>query len=183
VLFLFLGRLNRDKGVLDLATAFSMACRLGKEIHLLIVGPDEGHMKEAIIDECKQFSSRLHFKDYTDSPQHYMAAADVLCLPSYREGFGLVVVEAASIGLPSIGSRIYGITDAILDGVTGFLHSPGNTEELAARMTTLINDRELRTKMGERARKRAHEQFSQRFVISEWMKYYRSVLDGRPRSQ
>ena len=50
-----------------------------------------------------------------------MAAADVFCLPSYREGFGSVVIEAAAAGLPAIGSRIYGIIDAIEDGVTGLL--------------------------------------------------------------
>ena len=66
-------------------------------------------------------------------PERFMAAADVFCLPSYREGFGMAIIEAASAGIPSIGTRIYGVTDAIDEGKTGCLYAPRNVDELASK--------------------------------------------------
>ena len=60
-----------------------------------------------------------------------MAAADLFCLPSYREGFGMAAVEAGSCGLPVITSRIYGLTDAVEEGVTGLMHEPGDVNEIS----------------------------------------------------
>ena len=60
----------------------------------------------------------------------------VCCLPSYREGFGTVIIEAASIGLPAIASRIYGIADTVVEGVTGILHQPASDHEIAEAMLT-----------------------------------------------
>ena len=59
-----------------------------------------------------------------------MQAADIFCLPSYREGFGSSIIEAAACGLPAIASRIYGLTDAVKEGETGLLVNPGNVTGL-----------------------------------------------------
>ena len=105
-------------------------------------------------------------------PEAYMAAADVLCLPSYREGFGSVVIEAAAVGIPAIASRIYGITDAVVDGETGLLHPPKDIDTIKQCMQTLIDNKPLRLKLGEQARTRAIKDFDSKVITQEWVKFY-----------
>ena len=81
-------------------------------IHFMFVGPDEENIKNKIYNNSK-YRDKIHFVNFTDKPEEYMAAADLFCLPSYREGFGMAAVEAGSCGLPVITSRIYGLTDAV----------------------------------------------------------------------
>jgi len=164
ILFLFLGRLTFDKGLLDLAGAFAKVCRSAENIHLLVAGPDEEGMKEKMLSLCSEQPDRIHFYDFTDAPERFMAAADVFCMPSYREGFGIVVIEAGAAGVSSIGTRIYGVVDAIEDNVTGYLYGPGNVEELAEKMLKMIDEPSRRTEMGGRARERAIGLFSKEIV-------------------
>lgn len=172
IVFLFLGRLNRDKGLLDLAHAFSGISERFHNVHLVIVGPDEENIKRQMLEICRSYSNMVHFEDFTDAPERYMAAADVFCLPSYREGFGMVVIEAASVGIPSIGSRIYGVTDTIEDGVTGLLFSPGNTEDLGLKMGIFAGNLELAKKMGLVARERARVLYSSEKVCAAMLDFY-----------
>lgn len=176
VIFLFLGRLNRDKGILDLAKAFSNLCNAYNNIYLLIVGPDEENLQHIIVNLCKPYSDKVHFIAFTNEPEKYMASADIFCLPSYREGFGSVIIEAASTGIPAIASRIYGITDAVEEDVTGLLYQAGNVEQLINRMKKFIDDSTLRKKMGENARMRAHRDFSKEKVTSATLEYYRAII-------
>ena len=155
VVFLFLGRLNRDKGVPELAEAFAEVAAREPGAHLLVVGPDEEGLEPRIREATARFSERVRIVGFTDRPEQLMAAADVYCLPSHREGFGTSVIEAAATGLPAVASRIYGLTDAVEDGVTGLLHPPGDREALAALMARLAADPALRAELGARARARA----------------------------
>jgi len=172
VLLLFLGRLNRDKGVLDLVTAFADVAAANSQLHLLLVGPDEGKLKEELEQISAAYQERIHFVDYTDKPEAYFAAADVFCLPSYREGFGSVIIEAAACGLPAIGSRIYGISDAILEGKTGILFDAGDIDGLAATIELLCTDSKLRIRMGEAACQRACHDFPTKRLVQAWIDYY-----------
>ncbi|HNS15217.1 MAG TPA: glycosyltransferase family 4 protein [Syntrophorhabdaceae bacterium] len=175
ILFLFLGRLTFDKGLLDLAGAFAKVCRSAENIHLLVAGPDEEGMKEKMLSLCSEQPDRIHFYDFTDAPERFMAAADVFCMPSYREGFGIVVIEAGAAGVSSIGTRIYGVVDAIEDNVTGYLYGPGNVEELAEKMLKMIDEPSRRTEMGGRARERAIGLFSKEIVADAFLSFYRSL--------
>jgi glycosyltransferase involved in cell wall biosynthesis len=96
---------------------------------------------------------------YTDCPERYMAIADFLCLPSYREGFGTVVIEAAAMGLPTVGTIIYGLTDAVEDGVTGILVPPKDTVALAKAMRRILDEQDFRVNLGRTARERCVEYF------------------------
>jgi glycosyltransferase involved in cell wall biosynthesis len=119
---------------------------------------------------------KLHFTGLTDSPETFMAAADVFCLPSYREGFGLVVLEAAACGIPSVASSIYGLTDAIQEGVTGLLHQPKNVSEIQDCLMRFVDDKELRAQMGRAARERAVAVFNETRVTGEFLSYLDSVI-------
>lgn len=174
VVFLFVGRLNRDKGVLDLAEAF--AALENQAAWLLVVGPDEANLSGEMELRLGAALGRTRFVGYTDRPEDFMAAADVFCLPSYREGFGMVIIEAAAAGIPAIGSRIYGITDAIEEDETGLLHRPGDTAGLAGLMAILAGDAERRQAMGEAARARALRLFSREAVTQAWLDFYRQLL-------
>jgi glycosyltransferase involved in cell wall biosynthesis len=157
---LFLGRLNRDKGVLELAAAFAGLAVAHPDVHLLVVGPDEEGLAGEMLGACSSVRDRLHRVDYTSAPERFMAAADVFCLPSHREGFGTVIIEAAAAGVPAVASRIYGLTDAVVDGQTGLLHPPGEVEAIARRLASLLSDPERRLTMGGLARQRALADFS-----------------------
>lgn len=173
-LFLFLGRLTRDKGVFDLAQAFTNLQSDGA--YLLFVGPDEQDMQTEIESITTSKSSFIRFVAYTSKPEEFMAAADVLCLPSYREGFGSVIIEAAAVGIPAIASRIYGITDAVVDGGTGLLHEPHDVLAIQSCMTEMINNQDMRLQLGEKARLRACKDFDSNLITAEWVKFYHERL-------
>lgn len=175
IVFLFLGRLNRDKGVMDLAAAFNRVACENPVAYLLVVGPDEGHFTSAMMEVLGESADRTRFVGHTDRPEDYMSAADVFCLPSYREGFGSVVIEAAAAGLPAIGSRIYGVVDAIAEGETGLLHKAGDIAGLQACMLQLASSNELRRTLGRQARERAVSDFSSQALAAAWLTYYRGL--------
>jgi len=176
VLLVFLGRINRDKGVLDLAAAFRELYSRVPGLALLLVGPDEQALRNALLESAGDGAAAIRFVEYTRTPERYLAAADVLCLPSYREGFGSVVIEAGATGIPSVGSRIYGVTDAIVDGETGLLHEPANATDLAAKLLPLVTDAALRQRLGERARTRALSDFSQETATRALLDFYDRAL-------
>ena len=174
VVFLFMGRLNKDKGVLDLANAFKQLNT--NKVHLVFVGTDEQNMQAKMMNIVGVYNQNIHFVSHTTTPEAYMAAADVLCLPSYREGFNNVTIEAAAVGVPSMASNIYGITDAVVDGETGLLHEPHDIEAIKNCIQTLINNKPLRLKLGEQARVRVIKDFDSNAITQEWFKFYQENL-------
>ena len=171
ILFLFLGRLTQDKGVLDLASAFNDIVGL----HLLFVGPDEQNLQQKIRNLKVNSRQYLHFVGYTSEPEDYISAADVLCLPSYREGFGSVIIEAAAMGVPAIASRIYGVTDAVVENQTGLLHNPHDILELK-NCITMMRDNAFRIKLGKQAKRRAISYFDSKLLTQCWVAFYRDKL-------
>jgi glycosyltransferase involved in cell wall biosynthesis len=176
VVFMYLGRLNRDKGLGDLAGAFADAASRNARVHLFMVGPDEDDLEATFVKLGEQFPGRVHRAGYTLRPEEYLSAADVLCLPSYREGFPNVPLQAAAAGIPTLGSRIYGITDAVEDGVTGVLHTAASVPEIAGAMLVLASDDDLRRRLGEAAHRRVAAKFSQRRLTTAFKEFYRSFL-------
>ena len=93
----------------------------------------------------------------------------MVALPSHREGFGNVLIEAGAAGVAVVASRVYGIEDAVVDGETGLLHPPGDAAAIARCLAALLGDAELRSRMGKRAQTRARENFSSQAVIAFWL--------------
>ena len=174
---LFLGRLTRDKGIYDLATAFARVSSLHPDCELWIVGPDEGTHFPAISQLLAQSIHRVKRVGLTFEPERYMQAADLFCLPSYREGFGSSVIEAASCGTPTLASRIYGLTDAVLEGQTGWMFSPGNVEELSSQLDCLISNPSVVASTGNLARKYVYENFSEDMITRKMFEFYLERLN------
>jgi glycosyltransferase involved in cell wall biosynthesis len=94
-----------------------------------------------------------------------------------------VIIEAAAAGLPTVGSRIYGVVDAVVDGKTGLLHEPADLDGLTGQLERLISNPELRRSLGAEARARAAREFSQSTITSAVLDVYSRLLDGAPRNQ
>jgi glycosyltransferase involved in cell wall biosynthesis len=176
LVYLFLGRLNKDKGVLDLAVAFSNMVKKVSSAFLLIVGPDENGLDDELSEILSQCRGKYRRIDFTSQPEKYMAASDVLCLPSYREGFGSVIIEAAAMRVPAIVSNIYGLIDAVEDGKTGILHPLGDVDAIEKCMLKMFNDERFRCDLASQAYERACRSFSKDIVVFEMMKFYEKNL-------
>lgn len=174
---LYVGRLNRDKGMLDLAAAFAALAQNHADLLLLLVGEEEDVPYSRIQQLCDGQRAQLRRVRFTPAPERYMAAADIYCLPSYREGFGLTIIEAAVCCMPTVASRIYGITDAVEEGKTGLLFPAGNVAMLTQQLQTLVENPGLRRQMGEAARLRALELFPAQKITGAMLALYDELLE------
>ena len=175
VVFGFLGRLNRDKGVLDLVKAFSMSALQGRAV-VLFVGPDEDGIEELVRTQHGEIEKHIRFAGFTPEPEKVVPAFDVFCIPSYREGFGSSVIEAAACGVPALASRIYGLTDAVVENVTGLMHEPGNIHEISEGLKRFAADEPLRRQMGKAARERVWSRFSTERLVSQMVQEYEKLF-------
>ncbi|MEY3786747.1 MAG: hypothetical protein RLZ75_954 [Pseudomonadota bacterium] len=178
IVILFLGRLNRDKGMLDLAYAFLTLANIYPDLILVLVGSEEDVSFAHLQEMCSAVKDRIRYVKHTSTPESYMQAADIFCLPSYREGFGQVIIEAAACGIPTVASRIYGITDAVVDKETGLLFTAGDVSELKVSLSTLIENTSLRQQMGNAAQQRVLEVFQSHKITAGMMALYEQLLSN-----
>jgi glycosyltransferase involved in cell wall biosynthesis len=173
-ILLFIGRITEEKGIYELIDSFTMLRRDGVKVELILVGPMEIADNERL--QAKLSADGIHYIGHTESPNRYYAVSDILCLPSYREGFGSVIIEAAAMGVPAIGTNITGLVDAIVDGETGILVPTRDSYRLYEAIKRLINDDKLRIAMGENAHNRAKQYFDMNvmndLMYMEYVKYY-----------
>ena len=161
IVIIFVGRVTKDKGITELVDAFVRLIDVNTNIYLVIVGPTEPHL-DPIPPRTKNLidsNSQILVTGFCESPEQYLGAADIFCLPSYREGFGTVVVEAGAMELPAVATSITGLLDAVVDGKTGLLVPPRNVDLLAESLKTLIKQPSLRRELGLEARNRACKEF------------------------
>jgi glycosyltransferase involved in cell wall biosynthesis len=176
LVILFLGRLVRDKGVLDLAHAFCAVANQCEQVEIIFAGPDEENLANKIREIVSVYDDRVHIFEYTDFPEDLMIISDIFCMPSYREGFGMAIIEAAATGLPAVASKIYGITDAVVDGKTGLLYPPADVGALSLNILRLISNTDFRLKLGEQSRLRALNHFSKQEMSRHLLNFYKETL-------
>lgn len=156
----FIGRLTKDKGINELVAAFKMLRKEGIKCILLLIGPEEtkdGSLSNAVAGWS---DSDIRAIGYSTEPERYLAMTDIFCLPSYREGFPNVMIEAAAMGVPAVGTDIVGVRDTVIEGETGLLVPPKSVDDLVRALKVLLTDVELCKQMGEKARERACREFS-----------------------
>ncbi|NJL17337.1 MAG: glycosyltransferase family 4 protein [Nitrospira sp.] len=174
--FLFVGRLTKDKGIHDLVQAFAKVSAANPRVELWLVGPDEEELREQLSRKKQDDSGLVRWLGATSEPERYMASADVLVLPSYREGFGSVIIEAAACAIPTVAYRIDGVIDAVVEERTGVLVEVGDIEALAAAMLDVSRDWDGRQRLGREARDRVSKEFSSTMVTAEWVALYKPLL-------
>ena len=170
----FIGRLTKDKGIDELVMAFVSLRNSGLECVLLLVGPKETDWSRLSINVryIIENNSGIHCVGYSSEPERYLAVTDIFCLPSYREGFGNVVIEAAAMGVPSVGTDIVGLRDAVVDGVTGLLVAPKDVDALIKGLEKLLDNPQMRLEMSQRAISRVRHEFDSTIVSAEILNEY-----------
>ncbi|HQS67302.1 MAG TPA: glycosyltransferase family 4 protein [Sulfuricurvum sp.] len=153
-LLLFTGRIVSDKGINELVKAFDTLCKKHPHIHLLLVGDHEHHLDPIQPNTLSliQTNSRIHTVPFQSDIRPYFCIADLLILPSYREGLPNVLIEGGSCGLPLIATNINGCNEVIIEGENGLLISPKNVDALANAIETLLTNTILYDKLKANAR-------------------------------
>ena len=129
-------------------------------MHLLLVGEaEDSDPVSSEIDRYLRDHPRVRFTGQQKEIAPLLAAMDIFVMPSYREGFGMTNIEAASMNLPVVSTRIAGCIDSVVDGETGTLVSPRDPEALAAAIDSYITDPALRAKHGAAGRERVLSDF------------------------
>jgi glycosyltransferase involved in cell wall biosynthesis len=169
------GRLVREKGIVELLTAAAMLHAQGSPARLVIIGPADSDKADAI-DEGLVHRAReqgvVFAGQRSDMPECY-AAMDVFVTASWREGFPRAAMEAAAMGLPTVATDIRGNRQVIAHGESGVLVPVRDATALAAALNTMADDAALRTKMGGAARTRAGEHFDQATQVRITLAAYR----------
>jgi glycosyltransferase involved in cell wall biosynthesis len=178
---LFVGRLTKDKGIRELVSAFQMLQKDLKDVDLILVGPFEPERDPLPQETLNELSANqnIHVIGFSPEPEKYMAIADVFCLPSYREGFGSVIIEAAAMGLPSVASKVVGLVDAVVDGETGLLVSAKDELALKQALLRMISEPKIRHRMGHAARTRAVRDFDSNLINQTMLEEYKKLFASR----
>jgi glycosyltransferase involved in cell wall biosynthesis len=177
VVFGFVGRFTRDKGIRELVEAFTRLQEVHPGAVLLLVGDfEEGDPVDAQTRRQIQEAAGILWPGYTSDVTPYYGLMDVLVLPTYREGFPTVALEGASMGLPLITTDATGARDAVQDGVTGLQLKVGDVLGLYGAMERLLLDPGLRQQYGQNARARVVQEFSQGEIWQAWDTLYQTLL-------
>ena len=177
VVYVFMGRINRDKGTYELLEAFNRLAESKDNAKLLLIGNNEGVTEETFSSYPNiVYGKNLICYGYTKTSYYALQTGDVFCLPSYREGFGMSVIEAAAVALPVIASDAYGLRDSFVDGTTGLKCRVKDVETLYNAMKMLYDDEDMRTSYGRAGRKRVEKMFSMELVSNAWLDYFKTNI-------
>lgn len=140
--FGFVGRITKDKGVNELLTVFKSKFEHIDNTYLLLVGPSENDATvNVLLYEWAQKSSKVVFTGFTNEVEKYLSIMDVYILPSYREGFGMGVIEAEAMGVPVIVTDIPGPIDAMINQKTGIVIKKADNNSLFEAMKSMLDNR------------------------------------------
>jgi glycosyltransferase involved in cell wall biosynthesis len=175
--FAYIARKSRDKGAIDMISAFARVMDSHPNATLLFVGPDESDGALSSLRAAAPVLFRRVIEiDRVENHEAYLEISHVLCVPSYREGFGSVVIDAAAARVPAIGSRVVGLVDSIEDGETGVLVPAGDTEKFSKAMLSMLSDRERCKQMGLAASRRVEAYFTADFAYASLKAFYLDQL-------
>jgi glycosyltransferase involved in cell wall biosynthesis len=177
-----IGQIGKRKGHLYFLEAAQMIVQTYPDVVFWIVGKEPAHSKERYTEQLYQYVQDNRLEQYVtfwgfraDIPE-ILAQLDILVLPSLQEPFGKIVIEAMAMEKPVVASNVGGVPEIVVDGKTGFLVPPGNSDTLRQALEQLIPDREKREKMGREGRKRVEQMFTLEKNVRATEQVYQDIL-------
>ena len=178
----FVGRLTPDKGLDTLLEALEIAGQRGVRLAVLLVGREEDPELVQRIKASAR-SIPIHLAGHTRDVRPALKAIDVLCLPSKREGFPNVVLEAAAMAIPAIVANSTGTVDSVVDYETGRVTATEDPEALADVLEDFVENRQVWAQYGEQAMIRARDDFAQETVWEYQWDLIRDLYDSVPQQR
>ena len=179
--YLFVGRIVKDKGINELVEAFTKLTEKYTGLKLILVGSYEEKLDpvdEVTHQRIINNTSIVNTGEmYGDDLLKLYVDADCFVMPSYREGFPNVVLEAGAMGLPQIVTDINGSREIIIEGENGVIVPPRNTEALYLAMERMLKDKDARKRMAERARSMIESRFEKGFVQGCQIEFYKEIMN------
>ncbi len=176
--FIFVGRIVTDKGMNELVASFDRLSKGYSHIHLVIVGAEETE-QNPITEESRNTikeNARIHAIGRRSDVRPYLLGADAFVFPSYREGFGMVLIEANAMGIPAISSDIIGCNEVIIPGENGEIIPVRDEEALYAKMKAWVEDPDKVSEMAAKARELVVARFDRRVVWKNALDEYQRLV-------
>lgn len=173
VVIVVIGFDTRFKGLDVLLAAFARLAREQDNLGLLIIGVEPATSRLGRQAHALGIQDRVHWAGIRDQGWRLLNAADIYVQPSRdSEGLALAIVEAMALGLPAVGTKVGGVPEAILDGVTGFLAEPDDVESLGDQLRRLTANPLKRQAMGRAGFQRYRELFDGKQSVKQLLEYY-----------
>ncbi|WP_079477797.1 glycosyltransferase family 4 protein [Halobacillus salinus] len=177
----FIGRLVKEKGILELLEAFKQVKQVRKNVKLLVIGSLSQSERDQ--DTYRMLQNHLRDPDvlalgYRNDIHQLLEAADIFVLPSYREGLPRSIIEAMAMEKAVVATDIRGCREEVIDGKTGYLVPKGDSNVLRDRLLRLVDDAALRSSFGKEGRRFAEQYFNERKVLDLQVELFRKTLEG-----
>jgi N-acetyl-alpha-D-glucosaminyl L-malate synthase BshA len=159
------------KRTLDVVRVFKRV-RERRKAHLLMVGDGPDRERAFELAQSLGIAEDVEFAGVTESAVDILSCADVFLLPSEMESFGLAALEAMACETPVVATNVGGLSEVVEEGRTGYLLPLGDTESMALRILEIIENPELKRRLGQRGRALAQEKFSPQAALQAYLKVY-----------
>lgn len=175
--FVFVGRITKEKGIEELILAFEKLNLIYNNVSLLLIGDfeDKHLLNKKVINEIVN-NPKIISLGFKDDIRPYVALSNILVLPSYREGFPNVVLQASALGIPSIVTDINGSNEIIKNGINGYICQSKDINSLFEKIELAVKNKIHLKLLGENAKLEVCKKFSNQLVWQELLKFYKNRL-------
>ena len=178
LILLFLGRVSPEKGVDTFFSSVKELTNEGYDIKGFIVGRDEKDILKKYRKKNSDFNRYFQYFEYTDKPEFFLQLADIVLIPSSREGFCQVAIEASACEVPVVGFDVIGLKDSISHHETGYLVPYKDKIKFKEKIKLLLEDSNLRKKIGNQGRKFVEKNYIQEKVVNEFIQQLEGDLQN-----
>lgn len=178
IILLFLGRISPEKGIFFFLDLIKNMKKKNSNIIGLIVGRDEKNIISNYKKNYSDFNQNFIYFPYSNNPEQFIQSSDIVVIPSKREGFCQVAIEASACGIPIVGFNVIGLEDSISNGLSGYLVPYGDKETLEKKTKYLIDNPDIRKKMGREGIIRVQKKFDQQKAVRGFVNQISSAING-----